>query len=84
MIANFILRNVEQEATEMEKSNSSKSGGIGFTGLLQLVFITLKLLKVIDWPWIWVLAPIWITVGFGILIIVVIVIVILIEKWNKK
>ena len=35
---------------------------IGFTGLLTLVFITLKLTHVIDWAWLWVLSPIWISV----------------------
>lgn len=38
----------------MEKNSS---GGIGFFGLLQIVFITLKLLKVIDWSWWLVLSP---------------------------
>jgi len=37
------------------------SGGIGFTGLLTIVFITLKLLGEIDWSWWWVLSPIWIS-----------------------
>ena len=32
-------------------------GGIGFTGLLQIVFITLKLLEKIDWSWWWILSP---------------------------
>ncbi len=35
------------------------SGGIGFTGLLTIVFIVLKLCHVIDWSWWWVFAPIW-------------------------
>lgn len=34
---------------------------IGFTGLLTLVFITLKLTHFIDWYWWWVLSPIWIS-----------------------
>ena len=34
------------------------SGGIGFFGLLTIVFIVLKLTKVISWGWQWVLAPI--------------------------
>lgn len=33
--------------------------GIGFVGLLQIVFIVLKLCKVITWTWLWVLSPIW-------------------------
>lgn len=36
------------------------SGGVGFLGLLALVFITLKLCGVIAWSWWWVLAPLWI------------------------
>lgn len=43
-----------------EKSSSS-SGGIGFGGLLTILFITLKLCGVIHWSWCWVLSPIWIT-----------------------
>jgi hypothetical protein len=43
-----------------EKSNSSSSGGIGFVGLLTIVFITLKLTNFIQWSWVWVLPPIWI------------------------
>lgn len=59
--------------------NSSKtSGGIGFTGALQIVFIVLKLTHVIDWPWVWVLAPAWITA-----IIVVIILVVLFIIWRK-
>jgi hypothetical protein len=44
----------------MSKSSSS-SGGIGPTGLLTIVFITLKLLDKIDWSWWWVLSPLWIS-----------------------
>lgn len=36
----------------MAKNNDS-SGGIGFFGLLAIVFITLKLLGVIAWSWLW-------------------------------
>ena len=32
--------------------------GIGFFGLLTIVFITLKLCGVIAWSWWWVLSPI--------------------------
>ena len=53
-----------------KSSSSSSSGGIGFAGLLTIVFITLKLLGVIDWSWWWVISPIWITVVIVISIIV--------------
>lgn len=37
---------------------AGNSGGIGFLGLLTIVFITLKLTGVINWSWWWVLPPI--------------------------
>ena len=40
-------------------SNSKSNGGIGFCGLLTIVFIVLKLVWVIEWSWLWVLAPLW-------------------------
>lgn len=41
-------------------SNSrSSSSGIGFYGLLTILFIGLKLTGYIAWSWLWVLAPIW-------------------------
>lgn len=48
--------------------------GIGFTGLLTIVFIVLKLCHVINWSWIWVLCPIWINFLFIILIFIIFVI----------
>lgn len=42
-----------------DKAVSSSSSGIGFCGLLTIVFITLKLTHVINWSWWWVLAPWW-------------------------
>lgn len=38
-------------------SSSSSNGGIGFVGLLTVVFITLKLTGYISWSWFWVLSP---------------------------
>jgi len=50
---------------------STSSGGIGFTGLLTILFIGLKLTDVIDWSWWWVLSPLWIGFGLGMTILVV-------------
>jgi hypothetical protein len=52
----------------MSESKSS-SGGIGFCGLLTIVFITLKLCQVIDWSWWWVLCPVWIALALACLVI---------------
>ena len=41
-------------------NTTNNGGGIGFAGLLAIVFITLKLFNVIAWSWLWVLSPIWI------------------------
>jgi len=43
--------------------------GIGFTGLLTLIFITLKLCGVITWSWVWVLAPLWISWALALMIV---------------
>lgn len=43
----------------MSNQSSSASSGIGFFGLLAILFIALKLTGQIDWSWLWVLAPLW-------------------------
>jgi len=51
-------------------SSSSSSGGIGFLGMLTILFIALKLTKVIAWSWWWVLAPLWIPAAIAIFILI--------------
>jgi hypothetical protein len=46
--------------------NVNVNFGGGFTGLLTIVFITLKLTGYIDWSWWWVLAPLWIGALVGL------------------
>jgi hypothetical protein len=53
----------------MARSTLSSSG-IGFTGLLTVLFIGLKLTGYISWPWLWVLAPVWIPLIIVVLILV--------------
>lgn len=55
----------------MSESKTVNTGGIGFTGLLAIVFITLKLTGYIDWSWWWVLAPLWIPFTLAIVLILV-------------
>lgn len=50
--------------------NSSSSGGIGFTGVLLIVFIVLKLVGVINWSWLWVLSPLWISLILWVIVVV--------------
>jgi len=51
-------------------STQHKTTGIGFTGLLTIAFIVLKLTDVIDWSWWWVLSPLWITFILVFLIVI--------------
>lgn len=65
----------------MENNNrTTVNGGVSFTGLLTIVFIVLKLLKVITWSWVWVLSPLWISTGFGVLILLIILIIALLNR----
>lgn len=49
-------------------NSTAQSSGIGFFGLLTIVFITLKLLGKISWSWWWVVAPLWIPLAIVIVI----------------
>lgn len=55
-------------------TSSSSSGGIGFAGLLTVLFIGLKLTGYIAWSWLWVLSPLWITAGIVIAFLAIILI----------
>lgn len=71
------------------KNNTSYRGGIGFTGLLTIAFIVLKLLDVISWSWFWVLSPIWISCGIVTIILLVALCAITMtskrrKKWNTN
>lgn len=59
----------------MSKENISASGGISFFGLLAIVFIVLRLCKVITWSWWWVLAPIWMPIVVAIIVFIVFVVI---------
>ena len=61
----------------MESKKTASSGGIGFVGVLQIVFIVLKLCGVITWSWLWVLSPLWISLLIGVLLMITIVL------WSK-
>ena len=56
--------------TTINNNNSSSSGGVGFVGLLTLVFIVLKLTGYIMWSWWWVLSPIWISLLILIVLLI--------------
>lgn len=55
----------------MSNSSSNSTSGIGFFGLLSIVFITLKLTGYINWSWWLVLLPIWGWVAFVVVVAVI-------------
>lgn len=57
------------------KSNSN----FPILGLLGLIFVTLKLVGVITWPWIWVLSPFWLPIC-AIIVITIIVFLLYVFK----
>lgn len=63
----------------MKNNETTVNGGIGFVGLLTIVFIVLKLCGVISWGWIWVLSPLWITAI--VLVIIVAVLWMFMPRW---
>lgn len=71
----------------MANSNNT-SGGIGFIGLLTILFVGLKLTGYITWSWWWVLSPIWIApvmlIGGLIIVFLYFSLVGLCEKWEEK
>ena len=64
----------------MSNNTSTSSGGIGFPGLLTVLFIGLKLTGYINWPWLWILSPMWISLLLAIVILGIAFIILLLQK----
>ena len=54
-----------------KQQQQTTTGGVSTLGVVQIVFIILKLVGVIDWSWWLVLIPVWIMIGFGFLALIV-------------
>jgi len=67
----------------MSSSSSSSSGGIGFTGLLTVLFVGLKLTGHITWSWWWVLSPIWISLSLLFFVFLIVGMIFLISELSK-
>ena len=50
-------------------ADNRQSGGIGFAGMLAILFIGLKLTNYITWSWLWVLSPLWIPLALVIILL---------------
>lgn len=60
--------------TSNDNNNKISRGGVGFTSLLTILFIALKLCGIISWSWIWVFAPIWIHLGASVLVFIIVIV----------
>ena len=60
--------------------SSKNTGGVGFLGLLTLLFIGLKLTGYITWSWIWVLAPLWIPISIALVFLSVLSLLVILNK----
>jgi membrane protein YdbS with pleckstrin-like domain len=80
-----------KRSTKMKNNNNevNVSIGGGFSGLLFIAFLILKLCNVITWSWWWVTAPLWIPVAFVVVVSIICVIVLAISeaiesrRWRK-
>lgn len=64
-------------------------GGIGFVGLLTIVFIVLRLIPygdghIINWSWWWVLSPLWINALIIIAIVLIATIITVVESLGDR
>lgn len=63
-----------------KKTSTTAKSGMSFFEVLLIVFVVLKLCKVINWSWWWVLSPFWIPLGLAIILLLISVILKLIIK----
>ena len=66
-IFNILLRGKHEGGKRMNKKN----GAVSFIGLLQIVFIVLKLTNIIDWNWVIVLIPLIIDIALYVIVIII-------------
>jgi hypothetical protein len=57
--------------TVVREKMSSGNSGMGTLNVLQIIFIVLKLLKVINWSWWLIFIPTYISVGMFILVMLI-------------
>ena len=67
----------------MNNKDNDSSSGMGLIGVVQVVFIILKLLQVINWSWWTVLIPLWINIVLLVIFIGVIVLADFLDKKGK-
>lgn len=54
---------------------NNKSGSLGLSTIVFIVFLILKLTGNIDWSWWWVFSPLWIPITLGSIFIFVVLLI---------
>ena len=67
---------------KVRSSSSYSSGGGGIVTTVQIVFIVLKLVGLVDWSWVWVLAPTWISTIFMAIFLGILLLPDIIMDWR--
>lgn len=73
----------------MSDKSGSGGRGIGFVGMLTILFVGLKLTNYIDWSWWWVLSPLWISFLVAVLVGIPLVAIVAVAangkpKWRSR
>lgn len=63
-------------------SNNSSGDNVSFLWVLQIIFITLKLSDIVDWPWRVVFMPTWISLSLFVIAVIIIVAIEVFDKYN--
>lgn len=63
-----------------KNSNGTVGCSLSLSSILLVVFIVLKLCKIITWSWVWVLSPLWIPLIIWGIILLIIIIYIMLDK----
>ena len=64
--------------------SGGSTGGVSALTVVQIVFIILKCIGTIDWPWRLVLIPTWISLSLAAFIGLLWLLVIAFHAWRKK
>lgn len=65
-------------------SKNNNSSGLGVLGVLQIIFLVLKLTGLITWSWVLVLIPLWISLGILALLVIAVIIAVCLEQFKRK
>jgi len=62
-------------------ANNAGNTGTGILGTLFIIFLVLKICKVINWSWWWITAPLW---GYVAIVVVFVLIILLAKVFSRS